>query len=94
MSVITPQNILQHELIGLGVRVVQSTNASAKGIRGTVVDETRNMLTIAGKNGRVMVPKDTATFRFKLPSGTRVDVNGERLVAKPENRLKTRMRRW
>lgn len=94
MTAITPQNILQHELIGLNVRVVQSTNDSAKGIHGIVIDETRNMLTIMIKGGKVMIPKNTATFRFRLPSGTRVDVSGDRLVAKPENRLKMRLRRW
>lgn len=94
MTAIIPQNILRHELIGLNVRVVQSTNPDARAIRGVVVDETRNMLTIRGKKGKVTIPKNIATFRFKLPSGVRVDVNGERLVAKPENRLKTRVRRW
>jgi RNase P/RNase MRP subunit p29 len=28
-----------------------------------------------------MIPKEIATFRFNLPSGIRVDVDGERLVA-------------
>jgi ribonuclease P protein subunit POP4 len=94
MSDITPQNILRHELIGLTVRVLHANNPMIEGIRGVVVDETKNMLMINAKRGRVMIPKDVATFRFDLPDGIRVDVDGERLVAKPENRLKTRVRRW
>ena len=94
MSGITPQNILRHELIGLNVRVVRAENPTIRGIRGVVVDETKNMLTINAKRRRVMIPKSIATFRFDLPGGTRVDVDGERLVAKAENRLKTKVRRW
>ncbi len=94
MTGITPQNILRHELIGLGVKVVSARDSSARRIKGIVVDETRNMLTIDSKKGKVMVPKNIATFRFNLPNGIRVDVDGARLVAKPENRLKARVRRW
>ncbi len=94
MMRITPQNILRHELIGLTVRVTQATDPSFKGIRGTVVDETKNMLKILGPEKALMIPKEIATFRFNLPSGIRVDVDGERLVARPESRLKTRVRRW
>jgi len=93
MSGITPQNILRHELIGLTVKVTNANNPMIEGIRGVVVGETKNMLMINAKR-RVMIPKNVATFRFDLPGGIRVDVDGERLVAKPENRLKTKVRRW
>jgi ribonuclease P protein subunit POP4 len=94
MSEITPQKVLRHELIGLSVRVVSARNSSVRGVRGVVVDETRNMLMINARRGRVMIPKNVATFRFDLPSGVRVDVDGDRLVGRPENRLKTKVRRW
>ncbi len=94
MTPITPQNILRHELIGLTVRVTQAADPSVNGIRGTVVDETKNMLKILASERTLMIPKEIATFRFNLPSGIRVDVDGDRLVARPESRLKTRVRRW
>jgi len=94
MSEITPQNIIRHELIGLPLKVVRARNSAIRRIRGVVIDETRNMLTINGGRGKVMVPKNIATFRFNLPSGIIVDVDGERLVARPETRLKTKVRRW
>jgi ribonuclease P protein subunit POP4 len=94
MTEITPQNILRHELIGLSVTVVRARNSAVRGARGLVVDETRNILTIKDRDRKVMIPKNIATFRFNLPNGVRVDVDGERLVAKPENRLKTKVRRW
>lgn len=91
---ITPQNILRHELIGLSTRVLRATDPNVVGVRGIVVDETRNTITISNRRRKVMIPKGVSTFRFDLPNGVRVDVDGSRLVAKPENRLKTRVRRW
>lgn len=94
MTQITPHNILRHELIGRNVKIVRSRNPNMQGLRGKVIDETRNMLTFASKRGRLFIPKNVSTFRFELPDGTLVDVDGARLVASPENRLKTRVRRW
>jgi ribonuclease P protein subunit POP4 len=91
---ITPHNILRHELIGLQVRVLDALNPSVNGIRGKVIDETRNTLTISTPGETAMIPKEIASFRFHLPTGVLVDVDGSRLVSRPENRLKTRTRRW
>jgi len=91
---ITPHNILRHELIGLSVRVTEAKNPEIKGIRGSVIDETKNMLKVVTSGTSLMIPKDVATFRFTLPNGVQVDVDGNRLVSRPEGRLKTRVRRW
>ena len=94
MSPITPQNILRHELIGLSVKVSDATNPAIKGIRGAVVDETKNTLKIFSSRRTLIIPKNIATFRFTLPDGMQVDVDGRRLAARPEGRLKTRVKRW
>jgi ribonuclease P protein subunit POP4 len=52
------------------------------------------MLTIVDRGRKLLIPKDIATFRFKLKDGTLVDVDGARLIARPENRLKTKVKRW
>ncbi|HXX72321.1 MAG TPA: ribonuclease P protein component 1 [Candidatus Acidoferrales bacterium] len=94
MNPITPQTILRHELIGLKVRVTEATNPTVRGLRGSVVDETKNMLKILSPHGALMIPKGIATFRFTLSDGVQVDVDGRRLIARPEARLKTRVKRW
>jgi ribonuclease P protein subunit POP4 len=94
MIVITPRNILRHELIGLDVRIASAKDPSIRGIKGMIVDESRNMLTLADGSGKRLIPKDKATFRFKLNDGRLVDVDGSRLVGRPENRLKTKVKRW
>jgi ribonuclease P protein subunit POP4 len=94
MMPIKPENILRHELIGLKTVVSKSSNRFLAGIRGQVADETRNTIKIDTKKGPRVIPKDVAIFRFKLPDGSTVEVDGPRLVGRPENRMKTRTRKW
>jgi len=94
MSAAVPENILRHELIGLNVKIVRSPNRSLKGRSGLVVNESKNMLTLSKKGRKVLIPKSVATFRFKLADGRLVDVDGSRILGRPESRLKTKIRRW
>ncbi|MDK2789781.1 MAG: ribonuclease protein subunit [Methanothermococcus sp.] len=92
---ITPQNIIRHELIGLDVEIVKSTNPSLIGTKGRVIDETRNTLVVEKSNGKeIVIPKDIATFRFKLKNDEliKVDVNGKLLIGRPEDRLKRKIK--
>ena len=83
---LTPETLTRHELVGLDVEVVAASNPDAIGISGRVVMETTQLLTIE-RDARVWhVPKEGATFAFDLPSGDRVRVKGERLVARPARR--------
>jgi ribonuclease P protein subunit POP4 len=54
---ITPGNILRHELIGLPVEVVHASNPAQQGIAGRVVDETRNMVVIETSRGTKRIEK-------------------------------------
>jgi ribonuclease P protein subunit POP4 len=86
---LTPNNLVQHELIGLQVRVAESSNPFAAGLAGTVVDESRNMLVIETDKGvEKKLPKAGNRFVFTVPDGPRVRVKGERLIARPEDRIK------
>jgi ribonuclease P protein subunit POP4 len=101
---ISPQNLIHHELIGLEVEVVDSTNPYQIGIIGKVVDETRNTLKIDMYGGHVrMVPKSHTDFIFTIPAGngrrylpytrTRVKVKGTLLLSQPENRIQTKFKK-
>jgi len=94
LTEITAWNILRHELIGMPVKVTRARDPGIRGRSGLIIDETRNMLTLLHRGRRFRVAKSLATFRFKLRNGTIVDVDGARLVARPENRLKMRVKRW
>ncbi len=82
------QNLLQHELIGLPVKVVQSLNASQENAEGEVIDETMRTLILGSDNSKRMIPKVGTTFRLTLTDGSKVDVHGEQLLRRPEDRVK------
>ena len=93
-----------HELIGLNVEVITSSDNQMIGLQGEVIDESKNMLIITQQKNsqktnqeiqRIMIPKKDCRFRFKLPTGELVDVDGSSLNTKSENRIKNVTRkRW
>ncbi|MBI4021509.1 MAG: ribonuclease P protein component 1 [Candidatus Aenigmarchaeota archaeon] len=83
---ITPQNLVRHELIGLRVHVAA--------MHGQIVDETRNTLVIEAGGREKIIPKDGHRFTFTLPSGERIAVDGTVLVGRPEDRIKKKLPAW
>lgn len=101
---ISPQNLIHHELIGLEVEVVKSTNLYQIGIKGKVIDETKNTLKIGPDDRHVkIVPKSHTDFIFTIPAcngrrylpyaKTRVKVKGTLLLSQPENRIQTKFKK-
>jgi ribonuclease P protein subunit POP4 len=91
---ISARNLIKHELIGLPVEVIESTNKFQIGIKGRVVDETRNLLVIETKNELKKIQKKGSEFIFKIPSGRKVKVEGKKIVARPEDRIKLKVKKW
>jgi len=83
----TPENLVYHELIGLPVEVSRSTDSGRTGLRGLVVDETRNTLVIKGDRGLKVIPKAESWFIFHLDE-KKVEVDGKILAYRPEDRIK------
>jgi ribonuclease P protein subunit POP4 len=84
---ISPRNILRHELVGLDVSVEEASNPLHRGISGLIIDETRNTLLIRTPCGDRRIPKQYSRFRIILPDGTRVIIEGSALVSAPERRI-------
>ena len=89
---VTPE-VVQHEFIGLETEVARSSNPSCVGLKGTVINETRNTFVITQNRKRKTIIKDQSVFHFTLPDATIVEIEGTILVGKPEERLKKRIRR-
>jgi ribonuclease P protein subunit POP4 len=83
------ENILRHELIGLQCSVVKAANKSQVGISGRIEDETLKTIVINGKR----VFKKDAVFRLKVGSST-VEVDGNYLLTRPEDRIKKKIKKW
>lgn len=84
---ITSKNIFRHELIGLYLEVVDSSNKSLIGLCGNVVDETKKTLSIDVSHdkirndlnqntfiGQKMIPKKIQFFilKFQMVNGLKL----------------------
>ncbi len=85
---ITAQNVVRHELIGLKVKVVQADGRCAC---GTVADETKNMVYVMSGSEIVRFPKDKIVLDITIPSGDVVRVNGKLLMGRPEERVRKKL---
>jgi len=84
---ITPNNLIYHELVCLETKVVNSKVKSLVGLNGKVVMETKNMLYVDDGRKVRAVPKKVSVFEFLLPSGQSVKLSGISIIGRPENRL-------
>jgi len=76
-------------LIGQEAKIVGSSNPSCIGIKGVIVDETANMLDLEDEDGKI---------RRLIKKNVIIEINGERidgikLIGRPENRIKNRVRK-
>ena len=89
---ITENNLLIHEMIGLRLEVLQSPDRKKQKMSGVVIDETKNtfVVRIAGDEKKVkeiVVPKNGCVFRFEV-NGKKVDVDGNLIAIDPVERPK------
>jgi len=92
---ITPQNIIRHELVGLQVKVAHSSHQELIGLEGRVINETNKTITLEdGAGNEKTIPKGSTTFHFKLPNGNIVEINGRIIVSRPEDRIKKKFRKY
>ncbi len=80
------KEIFPYELIGEVIEIVDSKNKSNLGIKGKIVDETKETITVAQDNGKdVVLMKQIITFKL-MKSGK--IISGEVIAKRPEDRLK------
>lgn len=90
---ITKNNLVHHEFIGLNVSVKGIANKSLN-LRGTVIDETKNTIKIeVNEDVEKIIPKKGSLFIFELPTGENIEINGNILSIRPEDRIKKRFKK-
>jgi len=85
------RNLLMMELIGSLVRVDEHPDTTLRGLKGTVMDETRNMLLVADEKRRRWVPKKGGRFSFRTVgkcSDAWTEVEGSTMMFRPEDRTR------
>ncbi|MDO5850998.1 MAG: ribonuclease P protein component 1 [Methanobacteriaceae archaeon] len=90
---ITPQNIFRHELIGLRTEIIESNHTDYIGIKGKVIDETYNTLTIDTGDKEKLIPKKDVVFMFYLSDNKKVSVEGNVIISRPEDRIKKKYKK-
>ena len=83
---ITPDNILQHEFIGLKAEISHSANSSLIGLNGTITNETKSMIQLDTEKGIKMIPKSINTWKFNL-NNQNITVDGSKIQKRPFDRL-------
>jgi ribonuclease P protein subunit POP4 len=89
---VTP-DIIRYEFIGTHAKIAQSVHPGYLGLAGPVVAETRNTLTLIHQGQSKSVIKDLAVFDFKFGDGTTIEIDGNLLVGRSEDRLKKSVKR-
>jgi ribonuclease P protein subunit POP4 len=90
---ITPQNVFRHELIGLTVEIIDSNHKEYVGIKGKIIDETRNTITIDTGSQEKLIIKKEVVFLLYLPENKKVSIDGKIIVARPEDRIKKKFKK-
>ena len=56
------ETISEYDLIGQQIAITQSKNKEIVGLKGKVIMETKNMITVNTDNGKKNIPKDICQF--------------------------------
>ena len=56
------ETISEYDLIGQKITITQSKNKEIVGLKGKVIMETKNMITVKTDNGKKNIPKDICQF--------------------------------
>ncbi len=78
------------------MQIIEAKNKTLEGLKGKIVDETKNTFAIETTKGLKKILKKEVTLLFKTKSGS-VKIEGEVLVGRPEERIKQKkklVKRW
>jgi ribonuclease P protein subunit POP4 len=85
---VTAENILSHEITGLAVKVVESTDPTLRGLSGVVAFETKNMISIRDSSSRIFQVAKKAASKIQVQTDAGVCfISGSSLIGKPEDRI-------
>ena len=76
--------VSEFDLVGQGVFITNSKNMEIVGIKGKVIMETKNMITLDTKNGKKDIPKNIC--QFSNNQGV-INTDSTKLSKRPHERL-------
>ncbi len=86
------KKIIKKEFIGKNIEVIDAKNPSLLKLKGKIVDETKNTITIEKENGETKkLVKNQVTIKTTI-EGKIYIIEGEILQGRPEERLKKKIK--
>ncbi|MFB5636605.1 MAG: ribonuclease P protein component 1 [Nitrosopumilus sp.] len=83
---ITADNIVSHEFIGLHTEITQSTNPQVVGLNGRIINETKSMFSINTEKGVKSIAKSTNSWKFSI-GGKEIVIAGSKITKRPFDRI-------
>jgi ribonuclease P protein subunit POP4 len=81
------KHVLKMELIGCNIEICKATNNDLVGIKGKIVDETKNTLTLRNEKNEIKkIIKNQITFII-TKQDMRIKIDGKKINKKPEKRI-------
>ena len=78
------ETISEYDLIGQEITITQSKNKEIVGLKGKVIMETKNMITVNTDNGKKNIPKDICQFSN---SQGLLEIDSTKLSKRPHERM-------
>lgn len=78
------ETISEYDLIGQKITITQSKNKEIIGLKGKVIMETKNMITVKTDNGKKNIPKDICQFSN---SQGLLETDSTKLSKRPHERM-------
>ncbi len=86
------KDVARHEFIGMFAKVIESKNKLLVGLNGKIIDETKNtFIMLTDKKEKKTILKKDCIITFDLKNNQKVKIDGNILVARPEDRIKMKI---
>ena len=86
---INSKNLINHEMIGLIVKVIKSSDPMKTNMTGKIIDETQNTFVL--EDGKVL-PKKECIFEFDIKE--KVVIDGKDITKRPQDRIMVKQNGW
>lgn len=83
---ITKDNLMQHEFIGLNTEIATSSNPQFIGLNGTIINETKSMFTLKTSKGVKSIPKSNSVWSFNV-NNNQLQLDGSKIQKRSFDRI-------
>jgi len=79
---------IRGELIGTCVKIAENKNRCSEKIKGVIIDETKNTITIKTQKGNKKIIKEQIKSMMQEKDGKQKIITGKQIQSRPEERIK------